>query len=71
MGCPDCGGKVSLERDIGCDVWEGGEERQHIERCAGCGTWRLTADVQEWEDGQVVRSYARGRWHKKDEGFYD
>lgn len=69
--CPDCRGKVVLERDIGCDVWEGGEERQHIERCTNCGTWRMTANVQEWEDGQVTRSYSRGRWHKKDETLYE
>ena len=48
----DCGAEsFQTKKDVGFDVWPGGEERQHLDICP-CGKMRLWADVLDWEKGK-------------------
>ena len=48
MVCDLCGSsKFNTHLDIGWDIWPGGEERQHTDRCLSCGAKRFWCDVIE------------------------
>ena len=64
--CPFCNGsnKIVVDHDIGFDVHEEGEERQHIDRC-GCGGWRFHVDYISF-DSEKSGVYF-GKWNPKDD----
>ena len=50
MKCGLCGGTtIDVLKDIGWDINEGGEERQHLDQCRDCGAKRLWADVIDYQ----------------------
>jgi hypothetical protein len=58
MFCDVCGSAdIATNMNVGWDVWEGGEETQHEDRCRACGASRLWADVLDWEHGPDVTWY--------------
>ena len=62
--CGICGGsEITTELDVGWDVDEGGEERQHIDHCK-CGAWRFNTDYQP-HIGVMEKSYSN--WINKGE----
>ena len=75
MKCDLCG-STNLEtlHDIGSDIWDGGEETQHIERCLDCKAYRFICEGIRWKDyygndlhaTEEFTSY--GQW-SKDDGF--
>jgi hypothetical protein len=61
--CEICGGsEIITEHDVGWDIDEGGEERQHIDRCK-CGAWRFNIDYQP-HIGINEKIY--GKWQKEE-----
>ena len=54
--------RTVLEEDVGFDIQDGGEERQHLETCEICGSERFVSDVLNWETNQWSRR--KGRWRK-------
>jgi len=52
--------EIITDHNVGSDIWEGGEETQHIDICGECGAWRFNCDVVDWEKGSF-KSY--GKWH--------
>ena len=63
--CGICGSsEITTEHDVGWDIDEGGEEKQHIDRCE-CGAWRFNID--RWENfTDLIKIY--GKWHNKEDG---
>lgn len=55
--------EITTDYNVGSDIWEGGEESQHIDSCDKCGAWRFNCDVVDWEKGPF-KSY--GGWHTKE-----
>jgi len=56
-----CGSKrIDRRRNVGWDVWEGGEEDQHEERCLDCGATRFVCDWVEYPE-ETGTSY--GKWY--------
>lgn len=54
--CGICGSKrIERRKNIGWDVWEGGEETRHEERCLNCGATRI---VCEWVEHRTGISYS-------------
>lgn len=45
---------IRTVHDVGADIDEEGEERQHEDVCKGCGATRLWADRFSFEDGPYV-----------------
>jgi len=67
--CGLCGSKeLETEKDVGSDIDEGGEEKQHIERCKSCGAWRFNID--RWENFTDYKKYY-GKWHSKETKFFE
>ncbi len=63
--CGLCGGnKIITDYDVGWDVFEGGEERQHVDRCRDCGAWR-------WHFKRIIYPNKTetflGKWRRKEE----
>lgn len=62
--CAICGStRINRRNDIGWDIWESGEEDQHLETCLDCGATRLIYEWFEYERGEGI-SY--GKWRKDD-----
>ena len=61
--CPFCRGKnvTTLKTDVGWDMYEGGEEIQHIEECK-CGAYRYV--FEDVPDGEEKGNYYYGNWQK-------
>jgi hypothetical protein len=55
-------GSTRIERkdNVGFDIWEGGEENQHEDRCLECGATRIVHDWIVYPDRSGT-SY--GKWH--------
>ncbi len=65
--CPLCGShNITTHRDVGWDIDESGEERQHIDRCE-CGAWRFHMERLENFTTPVI---CFGKWHDKDDGLF-
>lgn len=63
MKCELCGSEdIDTEYHVGWDVWDGGEEDQHIDRCNTCGAWRFHFDRTLWEDGECKQEVVFGPW---------
>lgn len=58
---------ISTDHNIGSDIWDGGEEVQHIDSCNKCGAWRFNSDVIDWDKGPF-KSY--GKWQKNGGRIY-
>ena len=56
--------EITTEHNVGSDIWEGGEETQHIDICDKCGAWRFNCDVIDWDKGPL-KSY--GKWYPAQE----
>jgi len=55
MKCDLCGGaKISTEEDVGWDIDEDGEERQHLDTCSACGANRMWCDRYDHKKGSFV-----------------
>ena len=66
--CPFCeSGVLTLRRNVGYDIWPGGSEDQHIERCVCCGAWRLICDgvTTNEETGTQEPFRSQGKWHDR------
>lgn len=42
--------RITRRSNVGRDVWPGGEEDQHEERCLDCGATRLVRDWVQYPD---------------------
>ena len=63
--CPYCKGKnkTTIIKDVSCDIYEGGEEINHIEKC-NCGAYRfIIDDYNSDEEGKYDNRYY-GNWQK-------
>ena len=50
MKCDLCGStNISTNRDVGYDIWPGGEEAQHIDVCEDCKATRFWCEVYTYE----------------------
>lgn len=56
--------KVETEHDVGWDIDDKGEERQHIERCTTCGAWRLSTTYYPF-NGKPDNFH--GTWHRRED----
>jgi len=46
MKCDLCGGiDIETSMNVGFDIWPGGEENQHIDRCNECNAERFWCEV--------------------------
>jgi hypothetical protein len=63
--CGLCGSSdIWTETDVGWDVYEGGEEVQHMDHCRKCGAWRFNFD--RFDIGTTGPTKCYGSWHKGD-----
>ena len=60
--CPHL--RTELREDVGWDIDEEGEERQHVNTCLDCGAWRFVFDRQP-HIGEERREY--GSWQPKED----
>ncbi len=67
--CPNCGSnqKLTLVKDIGYDVHEEGEERQHLQKCK-CGYERMVIDFYPF-DRSPFRLFCKWHEERKDYEF--
>lgn len=56
--------EIDIEYDVGFNIDESGEERQHIEVCKTCKSWRFYTEHIGF-DG--VTDDFRGKWHDKED----
>lgn len=63
--CPNCGDnqKLTLIKNVGYDIHEGGEEHQHIQKCQ-CKNWRFVTDYFPFDLNKSDKHY--GPWQKGD-----
>ena len=60
--CPFCTlNNLTTITDVGWDIDEDGEEKQHIDRC-DCGAWRF--NIERWNNDGTYKRYF-GKWHPK------
>ena len=48
-----------IKHDVGWDIDEKGEEKQHLETCNDCGSKRLVCDYYKLTGGRIT---SRGSW---------
>jgi hypothetical protein len=66
--CGICGStNCTQENDVGFDINDDGEEKQHIQRCFACKATRFVSDFIRF-DGSVGKPYF-GKWRKDDEEY--
>ena len=60
--CGICGEKekITLTKNVGSDIWENGEQQQHLQRCVVCGASRLVCETLLFETGETKVFY--GEW---------
>ena len=56
-----CGSRdIHTDKHIGWDIFEGGEEQQHMDTCRDCGLKRFWADILK--HGEVGREEYHYEW---------
>ena len=64
MKCGKCGSEnIYTQKNVGWDIDETGEERQHIDRCQDCGAWRLHIDVYAFNPDDSGKFF--GEWYEQ------
>jgi len=53
-----------VKHDVGWDIWEGGEDRQHLQICNDCGATRFISDVSYSREGK--QETFQGKWEEKE-----
>lgn len=56
---------TEIRHDVGWDIDEEGEERQHMETCLDCGAWRFVIDRQR-HVGEEHSWF--GNWQPREDG---
>jgi len=57
--CPECGLSLTLKKDVGWDIDEDGEYRQHLQECEHCDKERLVEEFFDEGRGHMVLSYGK------------
>jgi hypothetical protein len=57
--------EIITDYDVGYDIWEGGEEKQHVDTCIACYAWRFHCNVLTWATGEEFITL--GDWHPKED----
>ena len=68
----ECGSNdIGVHKNIGSDVWDGGEIQENKDICHGCGKIRIWNEGYNWEDKEEI--YSVGIWEKDvfNQHYYD